>query len=90
MAVRPEETLDALAGHKTALRAFISASFKGYEPADTEDIFATGNVNSLFAIELITFIEGEFGIEVDTDDLELDNFRSIDAVARLVDRKHRG
>ncbi|WP_245811798.1 acyl carrier protein [Actinophytocola xinjiangensis] len=48
------------------------------------DIFALGYVNSLFALELVTFVERRFDITIGTDDLDLDNFRSVEAMARLV------
>lgn len=44
-------------------------------------------MDSLFAMELITFLEGTFDVVVDTDDLELDNFRTIRALSALVERK---
>jgi len=44
-------------------------------------------VNSMFAMQLVQFVESTFGIAVENDDLELDNFRSIDALAALVERK---
>jgi acyl carrier protein len=52
-----------------------------------KDIFATGLANSLFAMQLVDFVEREFGIEIESDDLEIDNFRTIGRIAALVDRK---
>ncbi len=69
------------------IRAFLARAFKGHDFADDEDIFATGHVNSMFAMELITFLEGSFGITIDNDDLELENFSTIDRLSELVDRK---
>jgi methoxymalonate biosynthesis acyl carrier protein len=69
------------------IRTYLSRSLQGHAVGDTEDIFALGFVNSLFAIQLVAFIEGQFGIEIDSDDLDLANFRSIDAIAHLVVRK---
>ena len=40
-----------------------------------------------FAMQLVLFIENEFGIKIESDDLNLDNFRSIQALANLVERK---
>lgn len=76
--------------YRTALRAFVADAFKGYQPADDEDIFETGHVDSLFAMELLTFVEGTFGVTIETEDLELDNFRTIERLSALVDRKTRG
>ena len=76
-----------LEGFRTEIRSFIAKAFKGRPLDDEEDIFATGFVNSLFAMELVTFIEGTFGITVDSDDLDFDNFRTIARVAEFVSRK---
>ena len=47
-----------------------------------DDYFALGLVNSLFALELVTFVEHRFGLVVEVEDLELDHFRTI---GRLTD-----
>lgn len=72
---------------KAKIRAFLSSFFKKYELRDDEDIFETGYVNSMFAMQLVMFVEREFSIAVEDEDLELDNFRSIDAIAGLIGRK---
>lgn len=69
------------------IRAFMSRSFAGRVIADEDDIFALGFANSLFAMQLVTFIQNAFGIEIESADLEMDNFRSIQAISRLVERK---
>jgi acyl carrier protein len=52
-----------------------------------EDIFEAGFGNSMFAMQLVNFVERKFGIEIDSEDLEIDNFRTIGRVAALVERK---
>ncbi|MNC95035.1 acyl carrier protein [compost metagenome] len=52
-----------------------------------EDLFQSGIVNSLFAVQLMTFMETRFRIEVGSEDLEMDNFRSLDAATAFVVRK---
>jgi acyl carrier protein len=54
---------------------------------DDEDIFENGFVNSLLAVELITFVERQFGVVVDNEDLDFANFRSVNAIATLIGRK---
>lgn len=71
----------------TKVRAFIQRSFHGHDLANDDDIFALGFANSLFAMQLVAFVEKEFGIEIDSDDLDLDNFRSVNAISTLVERK---
>jgi acyl carrier protein len=72
---------------KQALRDFVGRFMRGRELRDDEDIFATGYVNSMFAMQLVQFVEQAFGVTVEGDDLEIDNFRSIDALAGFVQRK---
>lgn len=72
---------------KNRIRAFLSRFFRGHNLRDDEDIFSLGFVNSMFAMQLVQFVETEFGVEVESDDLVLDNFRSINAIARLVESK---
>lgn len=75
---------------KERIRQFIGRHVRGHEPGDAEDIFALGFVNSMFAMQLVTFVETEFGVAVEDQDLEIDNFRSVDAIAALVGRKTQG
>lgn len=72
---------------KVQFRAFLARFFQNVELQDDQDIFALGFVNSLFAMQLVMFVEKEFGITVENEDLDIDNFRSINALARLVERK---
>lgn len=72
---------------KATIRDFLGRYFRGRQLADGEDIFALGFVNSLLAMQLVQFVESEFGIEVEDADLDLDNFRTVDAIAALVARK---
>jgi methoxymalonate biosynthesis acyl carrier protein len=72
---------------KGTLRHFVIRSINLPDLADDDDLFESGLVNSLFAIQLMTFIEKTFGVEVDADDLDIKNFRSIDAAASFVLKK---
>ncbi len=49
-----------------------------------DDIFATGMANSMFALELIVYIERRFGVRLENEDLSRDNFRSAQAMSLLV------
>ena len=72
---------------KQAVRNYISRFFQGHSLMDGEDMFATGFVNSLFAMQLVQFAESTFGINVESEDLEIDNFRSVNALTRFVQQK---
>ena len=72
---------------KTKLKTFLSQFFGSHDLRDDEDIFAVGFVNSMFAMQLVLFIEQEFQVTIENEDLELDNFRTIDAMVSLLKRK---
>ena len=72
---------------KESLRRFIQRSIQLPQIADDEDLFATGIVNSLFAVQLVTYIEKTFGLEVQAEDLEIRNFRSLNAATAFVEQK---
>jgi len=69
------------------LREFVGRFFRGHDLQDGEDLFATGYVNSMFAMQLVQFVESSFGVTVESEELEMDNFRSIDALSAFVERK---
>lgn len=69
------------------VREFITSRYPQAEFADGDDIFALGYVNSLFAMELVRFVERTFALSVPESELRLDNFRSLDSITALV---HRG
>lgn len=50
------------------------------------DLFASGVVSSLFAMELVAFVENTFGVSVSGKELALDNFRTVAAMSALVVR----
>ncbi len=66
--------------------AFVSGRFPQVEISPSEDIFQLGFVNSLFAMELVVFIESTFGLTIPSDELVLGNFRTADAMAALIER----
>ncbi|MEK3795322.1 acyl carrier protein [Paenibacillus sp. FSL R7-0204] len=73
--------------NKVKIRLFLSRFFRKYELGDEEDIFALGFVNSLFAMQLVMFLEKEFSIRIDNADMDLDNFRTINGMLKLIEMK---
>jgi acyl carrier protein len=65
---------------------FIRDRFPQVEIDAAQDIFELGFVNSLFAMELVMFVEKAFFVTIPNDELRIDNFRSADAMADLVGR----
>jgi acyl carrier protein len=56
--------------------------------ADDSDFFELGLVDSLFALQLISFVEQEFSLSIEPDDLDIANFCSIDALNAFVSTKY--
>jgi methoxymalonate biosynthesis acyl carrier protein len=72
---------------QSQIKTFLAKFFGNHDLQPDEDIFALGFVNSMFAMQLVLFVEQEFNISVENEDLELENFRTIKAIANLVERK---
>ena len=51
------------------------------------DLVGSGLIDSLALVELLSYLEETFGVSVPTDDLEIENFRSIANIAGLVVRR---
>jgi methoxymalonate biosynthesis acyl carrier protein len=71
---------------KDQVLAFVRDRYPQVEITASQDIFQLGFVNSLFAMELVMFVEKTFGVTIPNDELRIDNFRSADTMAELVDR----
>lgn len=68
------------------VRDFIGGRYPDAQIGETDDIFQLGFINSLFAMELVMFIEKQFGITIPNDELRIDNFRTTRSMAELVER----
>jgi len=71
---------------RTPIIGFVENRFPGIALEATEDIFARGFVNSLFAMELVMFLENTFAFTIPSEVLRLDNFRTVASMAALVER----
>jgi methoxymalonate biosynthesis acyl carrier protein len=80
--------------HKEKIRQFIGRHLDvGEEEShftDSDNIFALGVVNSLFAMRILKFVETEFRIQMQEEDMELDNFSSVDNIVKFIQRKGNG
>jgi acyl carrier protein len=72
---------------KLKIREFLQQFFGNHQLRDDEDLFSTGYVNSLFAMQLVMFIEQEFHIQLSNDELDLSNFKSIDTISNFLEQK---
>jgi acyl carrier protein len=58
-----------------------------YEFSDTDSLMGHGIMDSMGVIELITFVQDEFDVEVGEDEITEENFGTVAAVSRFVQRK---
>jgi D-alanine--poly(phosphoribitol) ligase subunit 2 len=74
--------------HDNGLRERIAGVFSGAlhveVPSADTDLFETGVLDSLAFVELLLQLEREFGLKTSVDDLELENFRSLDRICAFV------
>lgn len=77
-----------------ALREFISRELaNGSTPAELTDDFPLiqGKViDSLGIFQLVSFVEDEFGVEIRDDEVLLQNFETIAALADFIKKKRPG
>ena len=71
---------------KETIRGFLSRHVRS-KVEDDQNLFTSGLVNSLFAMELVLFVEKHFKIKVENEDLDLKNFNSVMAIAEFIGRK---
>jgi acyl carrier protein len=56
-------------------------------PSNNTDLLSTGLLDSLTLVELLVHLEQSFGVQVSVDDLEMDNFRTIDSIATYIGQR---
>jgi acyl carrier protein len=70
----------------TRIRAYFNRVIA--EPVnDDDDIFDLGLVDSLFALQLVMFVQNEFSIVAERQDLDIRHFCSIAAMSAFVETK---
>ena len=58
--------------------------------SDTDPLLESGAIDSLGVLDIVTFLEKEFGIRVEDGELDPENFESVASLTRLVARKRAG
>jgi methoxymalonate biosynthesis acyl carrier protein len=71
----------------STIRAFIAGHVRDTDLTDDRDIFASGSVSSLFAVQLVMWVERTFKITVQPADLDIENFRTVNDVVRFVQNR---
>ncbi|HXF97261.1 MAG TPA: acyl carrier protein [Gaiellaceae bacterium] len=54
-------------------------------PSDDTDLIEEGYIDSLALVETILALEGEFGVSLPLEEVDVDDFRSIASIAMLVE-----
>lgn len=80
-------TIQTASPVKEQLREFLAEASGIPDIDDSTELFSTGIVNSLFAIQLMMYIEKTFNIAIDMEDLDFSNFNSIDAINNFIESK---
>lgn len=63
---------------------------KGVSFADSDSLLTNGVIDSLKMLDLISFIEEQFAMQVDEDEMMPDNFESVDAIVSFLESKTQG
>lgn len=71
---------------KNQILTFVRGRYPQADIDESQDIFSLGFVNSLFAMELVMFIEKTFSVTIPNDELRIDNFRTANSMTELVAR----
>ncbi len=67
------------------LRDIVMHTLDVSPPAPETDLVETGALDSLALVELLVAVEQDFGIRFAPEELEIERFRSLAALAELVD-----
>lgn len=71
---------------KAKIKTYLSRFLDNHDLQDDEDIFGFG-FTSMFSMQLVLFLEQEFQIAVETEDLDLNNLKTLNSLATLVETK---
>ncbi len=62
-------------------------SLAGVAVSDDEPLITSHLLESIAAVQLIDFVEGTFGVEIQDDELVLHNFDTVESIVKLVESK---
>lgn len=76
---------------KEQIRQYVAENFlfsdNGFELDNDESFLEAGVVDSLGVLELVTFVEENFDVQVPDEEIVPDNFDSVDRLADYIGRK---
>jgi len=73
---------------RAAIRGWLQENVTGgRDVTNDEPLIDNGVMTSLQTVELVVFLEDTFGIVVEDEEFDEDNFGSVDSIATLVESK---
>lgn len=71
---------------KQQIYKFFEEKGKAAGLTDDVNLFKGGYVNSLFALQMVSYLEKTFSIKLGRKDISEKNFQTVNAIAALVER----
>ncbi len=73
---------------RAAIRGWLQSNVTGgRDVANDEPLIENGVMTSLQTVEMVTFLEEEFGVTIEDEEFDEENFASVDSIATLVEGK---
>lgn len=73
---------------RAAIRGWLQQNVTGgRDVANDEPLIENGVMTSLQTVEMVMFLEEEFGITIEDEEFDEENFASVDSIATLVEGK---
>lgn len=75
------------------VRNFITSNFYVADPAALEDeasLLDSGIIDSTGVLEVVVFIEAQFGVQVKDEEMLPENLDTIGRIVRYIERKQKG
>jgi len=75
---------------RSEIRSFLKKNApKGIGFTDSDNLLMKGVIDSLRMLDLIGFLEEKYRLKIDEDELMPENFESVEAMARFVEKASR-
>jgi acyl carrier protein len=68
------------------LQEILDARYRAITLRDEDSIVKSGLVDSMAIVEIISYIEKCFGINITDSEIRIDDFDSVDSICNLVER----
>jgi len=57
---------------------------------DNEPLIESGIIDSLGVLKILAFLDETFGVDLSSDQIKLENFKTVSSICALVDRQKNG